>query len=72
MTSRLRVNRPSGGIPTRQDRKSLFFDFNGTGHHEFLLRGQTVNKKYYLQRQRRLREIIRKEQPDLCRPYKNR
>ena len=44
---------------------TVFFDFNGIVHHEFLPRGQTVNKEYYLQVQRRLREAIRKKRPDL-------
>ena len=34
---------------------TVFFDFDGIVHHEFLLRGQTVNKEYYLQVQRHLR-----------------
>ena len=44
---------------------TVFFDFNGVVHHEFLPRGQTVNKEYYLQVQRRLRDAIRKKRPDL-------
>ena len=44
---------------------TVFFDFNGIVHHELSPRGQTVNKKYYLQVQRRLREVIRKKRPDL-------
>ena len=77
MMSKLSLNRPSGGILARQDRKRLgkcgrmwrlcwlFFDFNGIVHHEFLPRSQTVNKEYYLQVRRRLREAIRKKRPDL-------
>ena len=34
-------------------------------HHEFLPRGQTVDKEYYPEVQRRLREAIRKKRPDL-------
>ena len=44
---------------------TVFFDFNGIMHHEFFPWGQTVNKEYYLQVQRRLREAIRKKRPDL-------
>ena len=43
----------------------VFFDFNGIVHHEFLPRGQTVNKEYHLQVQRRLRQAIRKKRPYL-------
>ena len=44
---------------------TVFFYFNEIVHHEFLPRGQTVNKKYYLQVQRRSRQAIRKKRPDL-------
>ena len=43
---------------------NVFFDFNGIVHHEFLPRDQTVNKEYYLEVQRRLREAIRKKTPE--------
>ena len=55
MTSKLSFNHPSGGILARQAQSNVkvmltvFFDFNGIVHHEFLPRGQTVNKEYYLQ-----------------------
>ena len=78
VTSKLRLNRPSGGILARQDQKNarqvlsnvkvmltVFFDFNRIVHHGSLPGGQTVNKEYYLQVQRRLRESIRKKRPDL-------
>lgn len=50
---------------------TVFFDFNGIVHHEFLPQGQTINKECYklqlgnLQVQRRLREAIRKKRLDL-------
>ncbi|UYV63933.1 hypothetical protein LAZ67_2006053 [Cordylochernes scorpioides] len=34
-------------------------------HHEFLPQGRTVNKEYYLQVMRNLREAIRQKRPDL-------
>ena len=37
---------------------TAFIDFNGVVHHEFLPYGRTVNKEYYLQVMRRLREAI--------------
>lgn len=44
---------------------TVFFDYNGVVHHEFLPEGRTVNKEYYLQVMRRLREAIRRKRPDL-------
>ncbi|XP_018307965.1 uncharacterized protein [Mycetomoellerius zeteki] len=39
---------------------TVFMDYNGIVHHEFLP-GQTVNKEYYLGVMRRLREAIRQK-----------
>ena len=39
---------------------TVFFDSNGVVHREFLPEGPTVNKEYYLEVMRRLREAIRK------------
>ncbi len=44
---------------------TVFMDYNGVVHHEFLPDGQTVNKEYYLGVMRRLREAIRKKRPQL-------
>lgn len=44
---------------------TVFFDYRGVVHYEFLPPGQTVNKEYYLGVMRRLREAIRKKRPDL-------
>lgn len=44
---------------------TVFFDYHGVVHYEFLPEGQTVNKEYYLGVMRRLRESIRKKRPDL-------
>ncbi|UYV62563.1 hypothetical protein LAZ67_2001108 [Cordylochernes scorpioides] len=38
---------------------------SGVVHHEFLPQGRTVNKEYYLQVMRNLREAIRQKRPDL-------
>jgi len=43
----------------------VFFDYNGAMHREFLPQGRTVNKEYYLEVMRRLREAIRKKRPEL-------
>lgn len=44
---------------------TVFFDFHGVVHSEFLPEGQTVNKEYYLAVMHRLRETIRKKRPEL-------
>ncbi|UYV76190.1 hypothetical protein LAZ67_13002977 [Cordylochernes scorpioides] len=44
---------------------TVFFDCRGVVHHEFLPQGRTVNKEYYLQVMRNLRESIRQKRPDL-------
>ena len=44
---------------------TVFFDYRGVVHYEFLPPGQTVNKEYYLSVMRRLREAIRKKRSEL-------
>ncbi|UYV68987.1 hypothetical protein LAZ67_6001900 [Cordylochernes scorpioides] len=44
---------------------TVFFDCRGVVHHKFLPQGRTVNKEYYLQVMRNLREAIRQKLPDL-------
>lgn len=44
---------------------TVFMDYNGVVHQEFLPEGQTVNKEYYLGVMRRLREAIRRKRPEL-------
>ncbi|UYV75977.1 hypothetical protein LAZ67_13002008 [Cordylochernes scorpioides] len=44
---------------------TVFFDCRGVVHHEFLPQGRTVNKEYYLQVMRNLREAIRQKRPGL-------
>ena len=56
---------------TRQVRSNVkvflivFFDYHGVVHQEFLPQGRTVNKEYYLEVMRRLREAIPKKRPEL-------
>ena len=38
---------------------TVFLDCTSVVHHEFLPQGRTVNKEYYLEVMRRLREAIR-------------
>ena len=44
---------------------TVFFDFRGVVHYEFLPPLQTVNKEYYLSLMRRLREAIHLKRPEL-------
>lgn len=44
---------------------TVFFDWKGVVHYEFLPRGRTVNKEYYVEVLRHLREAIRKKRPEL-------
>ena len=43
----------------------FFFDSRGIVHHEYAPEGQTINKEYYLQVLRRLREAVRRKRPDM-------
>ena len=44
---------------------TVFFDYHGVVHQEFLSQCRTVNKEHYLEVMRRLRETIRKKRPEL-------
>ena len=44
---------------------TVFFDYNGVVHHEFLSQDRTVNKGYYLQVMRRLCKAIRQKGTEL-------
>jgi hypothetical protein len=44
---------------------TVFFDYRGVVHYEFLPTGKTVNKEYYLEVMRRLCNAIRRKRPDL-------
>ena len=77
ITWKPKLNHPNGNCHTSQDRKKrakfgqmwrfylVFFDSRGVVHHEFLPQSRTVNKKYYLQVMRNLREAIRQKRSDL-------
>jgi transposase len=43
---------------------TVFFDSEGVVHYEFLPKGRTVNKEYYLEVMQRLREAVKKKRPD--------
>ena len=44
---------------------TIFFDCNGVVHHEFVSQVCTINKEYYLEVMRRLREAIRQKRREL-------
>ena len=41
----------------------IFFDCEGVVHYESAPRGQTINKEYYIEVQRRLRDAVRTKRP---------
>ena len=43
----------------------VFFDWKGTVHHEFVPRGQMVNKQLYQEVLERLRNVVRRNRPEL-------
>lgn len=44
---------------------TVFFDFRGVVHFEYLPSGETVNKEYYLSVLKRLRDAVRRKRPEL-------
>ena len=44
---------------------TVFFDYRGVVHFEYLPTGQTVNSQYYLGVMRRLRDAVRRKRPEL-------
>jgi transposase/AraC-like DNA-binding protein len=60
--------RPKKARMSRSNVKTLltvFFDYKGIVHHEYAPPGQTVNKEYYREVLRRLRDAIRRKRPEL-------
>jgi len=43
----------------------VFFDWQGVIHYEFIPRGQTVNKEFYVAVLKHLREAVRRKRPQL-------
>ena len=43
----------------------VFFDWQGIIHHEFVPRGQTVNKEFYIAVLKHLGEAVRRKRPQL-------
>ena len=44
---------------------TCFFDSNGIVHHEYAPAGQTINKGYYLEVMRHLRDAVRRKRPEM-------
>jgi hypothetical protein len=44
---------------------TVFFDYHGIMHHSYAPEGQTINKEYYLEVFRHLRDAVRRKRPDL-------
>ena len=44
---------------------TCFFDSRGTEHHEYAPEDQTINKEYYLEILRRLRDAVRRKRLDM-------
>ena len=44
--------------------KLAFFDSEGIVHHEYTPDGQTINKEFYLEVLRHLRESVRRKRPE--------
>ena len=43
----------------------VFFDWKDIVHHEFIPRGQVVNKQFYQEFLTRLRDAVRRKRPEL-------
>ena len=58
--------RPRKARQCRSNVKSMlivFFDYEGVVHHEYVPTGQTINKEYYVQILKRLREAVKRKRP---------
>ena len=60
--------RPKKGRMSRSKIKAMlvvFFDWKGIVHHEFVPRGQMVNKEFYWEVLARLRDVVRRKRSEL-------
>ena len=44
---------------------TCFFDSHNIAYYEYALEGQTINKEYYLELLRRLRDAMQRKRPDI-------
>ena len=61
--------RPKKARQSRSNMKVMlifFFYLKGIVHYEFVPRGETVNKEFYLNVLKRLREAMRRKRPEAC------
>jgi hypothetical protein len=54
----------SESLKCEGDIDRFFFYWRGIAHHEFVPRGETVNKEFYLKVMKRLREAVRRKRPE--------
>lgn len=67
-TSQRALKKTKKSCPSRSKLKAMltvFFDYHGVVHSEFLPEGELVSAEYYLSVMQRLREQIRRKRPDL-------
>jgi hypothetical protein len=57
----------AGQVERESHIDGFFFDIKGVVHHEFLCQGHTVNRWYYLDVLKHLRENVRGKRPQLWR-----
>jgi len=60
--------RPKKARRSRSNIKTMaivFFDIRGVVHHEYVPQGQTVNKEYYVEVLKRLRDRVRRARPEM-------
>ena len=55
--------RPKKACPSRSHVKSMLIIFFDCVHYEFAPRGQTINKEYYVEVLKRLRDAVRRKRP---------
>ena len=63
--SRRAKTEKSTSTSVKYENFAVLFDCNGVLHHEFLPQCRTVNKEYYLEVMRRLRQAIRQKRAEL-------